>query len=100
MTKIDYEIKECLITKKVPVDAHLICDACGKEVENKNNYWYLSTGHYDWGNDSCESVETFHLCSDECLKNKINEYLDDVKCYDTPHFEVEKHRWFKESCVG
>lgn len=96
MRKNDYEIKEELVTHKKFIRSNLFCDVCNKRIEHKSNYYTLSTGHYDWGNDSCESIENFDICSGDCLKLKLQEYIDDTQKSNTHYFNVE-HDWFNEN---
>ena len=32
---------------------YLRCDFCKKKIVNKEKYFEVTTGHRDWGNDSC-----------------------------------------------
>lgn len=68
----------------VVIGKEITCDVCGKVIMKKNekrivfsigDYWTLTTGHHDWGNDSCDSIEFFDLCSRECLTSKFDEYV-------------------------
>lgn len=47
---------------------------CGKEITGE--HYSVQTGHHDWGGDSIDSIEYEHVCSAECMKNKINEYIE------------------------
>lgn len=77
-----------------------ICDICGKEFdykpslgkEKKANYYQIVTGHYDWGNDSVESVESRDACCDECLSIFMQEWLkdEDVICSNTAYININK----------
>lgn len=81
-----------------------ICDICGKEFnyeqwlgigrEKIASYYHIRTGHYDWGNDSCESVESRDACCDECLSRFTQEWLkrEDVICSNTAYIEINKAR--------
>ena len=62
------------------------CDVCGKVIfrrsflpgEMRNvpvQFWKITTGYNDWGNDSPDSVETFDVCSQNCLNDKFTEYI-------------------------
>lgn len=95
MINRDYRTEERTITDKFCTDVHLICDCCGKEVENKSYYWRVCTGHNDWGNDSVDSIESYDLCSDECFKKTIDEFLGEG--YDTPYIDAETMRYFKST---
>ena len=77
-----------------------ICDICGKEFnykpwhcrEKKSSYYHIVTGHYDWGNDSCESVESRDACCDECLSKFTQEWLknEDIISSNTAYIEIKK----------
>ena len=77
-----------------------ICDICGKEFNYEPwyngqkiaNYYHIVTGHHDWGNDSCESIESSDACCDECLSKFIQEWLnnEDVIHSSTAYIEINK----------
>lgn len=77
-----------------------ICDICGKEFnyepwhfgEKMASYYHIRTGHYDWGNDSCESVESRDACCDECLSRFTQKWLKnkDVISSNTAYIEINK----------
>ena len=93
MIKKTYEVKEHLVTEKVCTEAHMICDICCK-TEISGHHWYIRTFHNDWGNDSCDSVEGFDVCSIDCLKQKLDEYANESNNeYNTMEIEVE-HKKF------
>ena len=76
------EIKEVKSTKKVVVS--VVCDNCGKENKGdripKDWHSYCSQ-HYEWGNDSFESVENYHVCSAECYIESLKNSFEDLKDY-------------------
>lgn len=83
------------VTEEVLVGETLYCDICKKEIEKGKEYWEATTGHHDWGNDSCDSIEYFDICSDICLMMKFGEYIDRSQKtrYNTEYIEVERTRW-------
>ncbi len=90
---ISYEKKEITVCKRAPIE--IKCDICKKVIVDKSmkpRYYYtLTTGHYEWGNDSCDSIEHKDICSDACLQIAFNEYTNNlVKEYDTAYFNVER----------
>jgi len=89
--KREYEVKTHTVTERVCVKETLHCDVCDGIIEN-NGYWELTTGHHDWGNDSCESIEHFDICSKACLRKKFDEYVKESgdSDYNTMYFEAEK----------
>lgn len=64
--------KEFVETEK-PVAAY--CDICKNEIKNKRDYYDVTTGHHDWGMDSGDSVQYFHICSEDCLKKIFDRYI-------------------------
>lgn len=97
------EIKE---TKQIIAETVIAkitkCDICGKIICDSRysrhsikiqDHYRLMTGHHDWGNDSCESIETFDICSKECLQKKFDEYIQESSGdTNTEYFEVD-HVW-------
>lgn len=84
-----------MVKKDVTVGLERTCDVCGKiilkENEDKITYcigkhWGLTIGHYDWGNDSRDSVESYDICSAECLEKELQKY---VQREGTAYFDVE-----------
>ena len=96
--------------------AGIKCDICGTIIEppskedrfnwmdEKYKYYEVTTGHHDWGNESCESVQHYDICpgcidafTNEYLKNKDSQrsgYIDietDHICYGQNMFEYEKN---------
>lgn len=72
----------------VTVGEKIICDCCSKEITD--HYWHLMTGHNDWGNDSCESIKHFDLCSTECARKIFEVYIKESGYgYNSMYFEIE-----------
>ena len=80
---ITREVKK---TVKETIECKITCDECKKVilehhkewVDHSNeviDYYEVQTGHYDWGNDSIESMEEFHLCPD-CLMTFVGKYKE------------------------
>ena len=94
------------ITKKVVkeveqvVSEEFVCDVCGKKGNYKSStnryektiYYRITTGHYDWGNDSCDSIENKDACCTDCLLKILSEWLNDrdVKCSDSAYIHIDK----------
>lgn len=86
-----YEIKEHKVVEKTLVSERRYCDICGKEITGP--YWHVATGHYDWGNDSCESVESLDVCSVECLNKLFDDYCKKSDSPNTTRYiEIEHER--------
>ncbi|MBU3186520.1 hypothetical protein [Clostridium estertheticum] len=84
MKKYDKEEVTCF--KEILVET--TCDLCKQEIPTDSYYYEVITGHNDWGHDSVDSIEKFDICSDECLKKKFNEYLEESS--KTKYIEIEK----------
>lgn len=86
-----YEIKEHKVVEKTLVSERRYCDICSKEITGP--FWHVTTGHNDWGNDSCESIESFDVCSVECLGKVFDNYCKEsnVIC-NTEYIEIEHER--------
>lgn len=86
------ECKKAMVEQKVPYIKKIICDRCkriihksfGEEFINETDKyhpldmasWYrVTTGHNDWGHDSCESVERFDVCP-KCITEVYAEYVE------------------------
>lgn len=94
MIENKYETKEHVVTERVLVSRHLFCDICRKEVTKGQGYFYGHTQHSEWGNDSCESYESFHICSSiECLKAKIEEYAKESQDHNSLEIEIQHDTW-------
>lgn len=98
MIKKDYKTEERVVVDKHCVDVHLICDCCGKEIEQHSYYWNVCTGHYDWGNDSVDSVKHYDLCSNECFKKEVDSFLEEG--HSTPYVNAETEFYFKRAHMG
>lgn len=83
------EFGELTFTKQLPLKSELVCDRCKKVIEtyiaaddtitlrehsDSQKYWKVTTGHYDWDNDSCYSIEKRDFCSFECLTEDFLKY--------------------------
>ena len=86
--KREYETKTHTVTEKVLVKETRYCDVCGKEIGKHKSYWHIST-HEDWGNDTIDSFEYFDICSENCMREKFEEYLKDSNDCNGMFFNVE-----------
>lgn len=86
---------QSVITTAYKVAKKLIgveCDICNGIIPVNpkpnvhNQYFKITTGHRDWGNDSCESRETVDVCPG-CVAKFISDYLTD--CSDTAYLDLE-----------
>ena len=60
------------------VTARTICDGCGKTVDGDApvSWEHFMSGHGEWGNDSCESVEWHDACSMTCFVKVAREVVE------------------------
>ena len=74
-----------VITKEIrpEIGVEIYCDDCGvligRHIQGKRptvsfDYYEVTTGHYDWGNDSCESIDEKIYCP-TCLYKAFNVYI-------------------------
>lgn len=72
------------------------CDICGKFIDgdshgyNPNDeqvYYSVTTGHYDWGNDSDESREHKDICP-ACILRFVEHYLREAT--GSEYIEIER----------
>lgn len=91
------EIKKTVTyTDEITLYSKRVCDKCGKVLEYRYNhkelvniskehmkveYYEVTTGHHDWGNDSIDSVEYHDYCP-TCVLQAIDEY------YETTNGEI------------
>ena len=92
MSEILSETTEKVIKIKRKVTG-IKCDICEKIIPvNKGDesmYFDVTTGHHDWGNDSCESIESMDICPD-CIDKFVSEYLQDA-ARTSRYIEIETH---------
>ena len=85
----------------------ITCDICGGTIcefdatpptnrfGDAARYFTLTTGHYDWGNDSCDSVENKDICSEDCVRKALATYFEENQGSNSAYFELSKARAFK-----
>lgn len=98
--------KEVTVTEKRVIGKQIYCDTCKKLIfdtkdidtyhdprRHLTQYWEVTTGHYDWGNDSCDSVEIHQYCSKECLTKVFDQYLKRTEDrINSEYFEIHNKR--------
>ena len=84
--------KRVTYTDEITLYSKRVCDKCGKVLEYlvngkvkglvniskehvKVEYYEVTTGHHDWGNDSIDSVEYHDYCP-TCVLQAIDEYYE------------------------
>ena len=83
MSEVLSEVVEEIVQRKRMITG-VKCDICGKIVPIKkgnDSRYFRVTGHNDWGNDSCESVEGKDICP-ECIADFTSKYLQNVQGSD------------------
>lgn len=89
------ETKWKKVLKEVNVleEGDWVCDNCGKHKDIKKHYgtyYSIMSGHREWGNDSCDSIENLDACCDECLIALVNKWIEKWKGYRTAYIEIER----------
>lgn len=87
---MSYLTKVQTVQKEITVG--LECDICGATTDDEDDSQWtdVSHSHSNWGNDSCESFQTFHICSPQCyiaqLVNSVRslEYRDSGEINNMP----------------
>lgn len=83
-----YKAKEVSVIREILVG--ISCDICNKDISHKEYYYKVTTGHYDWGNDSHESIEDKDICSDGCLQKEFLKYLEEKT--NSGYIEIQRER--------
>lgn len=89
MIKETYEPQT--VVQNVKVLETCTCDVCGKKIfifrpnhsPRYAQYYYVTTGHHDWGNDSVDSMNNYEACSPECVNELVNLYYKRSHAGDT-----------------
>lgn len=103
--KIPGEKKEVAV-KTVYTVSGVKCDVCGRVIkapseENRclwmdddPKYYSVTTGHNDWGNDSCDSIDHRDICPD-CINKFVAEYLGSKDAYHSAYINIKtEHIYF------
>lgn len=91
----EYKVIKRLEKRSVVVG--IVCDICGKPIPPSQRYelkpfYKITTGHFDWGNDSCDSVETKDACSPACAIKLAAKYLNDTYSGQNSAYIQIEHR--------
>lgn len=103
---IKTEYKTAMVEEKTEYIITRKCDKCGKII-SKNygdkfyklyppwnkmkqaRFYEVTTGHHDWGNDSCDSIWHYDICPD-CIDEMYKEYIKrSEKGGNTEYIEIE-----------
>ena len=93
MSEILSEVVEEVYKKKRKLTG-IRCDVCdniihaGKYCTDENEYYRVMTGHHDWGNDSCESIEHLDICP-RCIDKFVTDYLKNED-YDSAYIDINR----------
>lgn len=78
------------VTKEARKVVGVKCDVCGKVIpvnqRDNSKYYRVTTGHNEWGNDSCDSIEHADICPN-CICNFVTEYLQNGN--DSSYIDIE-----------
>ncbi len=103
---IEKEYKTAMVKEKTEYIITCKCDECGKIISkdygNKFNELYppisalkqvsfynVTVGHYDWGNDSCDSICYYDICPN-CIDKVYKEYIErSEKGCNTEYIKIE-----------
>lgn len=90
------EVKEVVYQKKRTLIG-VECDECGKvikpsKVSRDARYFRVMTGHYDWGNDSNDSIVYRDLCP-TCTEQFVADYINSAK--DTQYIRIDNKYVYK-----
>ena len=88
------EKKEVVRKELEEVTTGRFCDFCNKEIlpvdGETYDYFYITTSHRDWGNDSVDSFEHFDACSVECALGLTEKYLKSTNGFiNTGEIDIE-----------
>lgn len=97
------EVKK-VIYRKAKELVGIKCDICGKVIpvdergfkNDECRYFVVTTGHNDWGNDSCESIKHYDICP-ECVGGFVAKYLANAE--GSEYIEVEHEYGCKENII-
>ena len=79
------------------------CDRCGCQIPAEldlttnrysNPYYQVTTGHHEWFNDSCDSIEHRDICPG-CIVTVLEEYIKSTK-YDSAYIDIKRRIVYPE----
>lgn len=91
MKILSKEAEQVVVRTRRCIDG-IKCDICERLIkptncrEDSSQYFKVTTGHNDWGNDSCESIEHFDICPN-CIGEFVSKYARE--CSYTGYLELE-----------
>lgn len=97
---IEREIRKVMQEVEETVKSIVYCDVCKKRVpiiyDGKwQKYYEVMTGHNDWGNDSCDSIDTQQCCSYNCALIIATQWFEENSNSDTAwcNINIEVNRF-------
>lgn len=85
---------EQVVYKTKRLEEGVTCDICSTFIQatdkwsskDTTKYFEVTTGHHDWGNDSCESIKYYDICPD-CINKFVADYIKNAS--GTVYIEIE-----------
>lgn len=94
LEKLNETLGVKLRSSDMKVETSCKCDICGKEINLGDWFYSVMTGHNDWGNDSCDSIQSFDVCSDGCLEAQMALFYDTTD--ETKYIRVDRERYWRK----
>ena len=82
MKLVSKEVEE-VVTATMRKVTGVQCDICNRILRHSEDshpghkypkYYEVTTGHHDWGNDSCDSIKHRDICPN-CIGEFVSQYL-------------------------
>jgi hypothetical protein len=73
------------VTKTIYETIGYKCDVCSKSMVEP--FYQFEHHHSDWGNDSVDSYEYFHICSIECYFKRLQKSVKELENHDTAEID-------------
>lgn len=88
----EYEIKARITTEKICVKETMYCDVCDNIIDKNQGHWKLIMGSYDWDTDQRAAGEEFDICTEDCLRKKFDEYVEESgrNSWNSKYFDAER----------
>lgn len=105
--------KRVTYTDEITLYSKRVCDKCGKILEYcynheelvntskermKVEYYEVTTGHHDWGNDSIDSVEHHDYCP-TCVLQAIDEYYEKTNEKNNTNYIEINHECYEYGII-
>lgn len=107
--------KRVTYTDEITLYSKRVCDKCGKVLEYlvngkvkglvnmskehmKVEYYEVTTGHHDWGNDSIDSVEHYDYCP-TCVLQAMDEYYEKTNGKNNTQYLEINHEGYEYGTI-